>query len=410
MIFRLIAVATCSHFLWPASVLAADPSAPRQIIVNGGNLERKGSIVTVELKGLSVGNYDLTAGNHHAVLQVDESGGGVFIEHDLGMNESRTYEITPASLATAVDQVTAQVKGDVLSFIAADTGTPMLSYQMKAAPVPEGTPPIFSHGAHIHPVYSPAGRLVTGNHPPDHPHHRGIWMAWTKTHFEGRSPDFWNMGKDKSGKLTGEVRFGELQKQWSGPVQAGFISTHLHLDHTSGAEKKVLDEKWTLKTYPDQKTPEAVRRFDLTSVQKTVGTEPLMLPQYHYGGLGVRGNRAWDAENAVIMLTSEGDDRKTGDGKSARWVYIGGQVEGAQTGILILEHPQNFRFPQPLRLNPKNPQLSIAPSQQGDWAIKQGEEYISRYRFVILDGKPDKARFEGLWEDYANPIMASAVK
>ena len=47
-----------------------------------------------------------------------------------------------------------------------------------------------------------AGRVITGDYPPDHIHHHGVWFAWTKTEFEGRHPDFWNMGDG-----TGTVEF-----------------------------------------------------------------------------------------------------------------------------------------------------------------------------------------------------------
>jgi hypothetical protein len=82
---------------------------------------------------------------------------------------------------------------------------------------------------------------------------------------------------------------------------------------------------------------------------------------------------------------------------------MGGDVEGGPTGMAVLIHPTNFRFPQPLRLNPKNPQLCIAPSQGGDWEITPGKPYISRYRLVVADGKADAALLEKLWQDYANP-------
>ena len=72
-------------------------------------------------------------------------------------------------------------------------------------------------------------------------------------------------------------------------------------------------------------------------------------------------------------------------------------------GMAVLIHPGNFRAPQPLRLNPKNPQLCIAPSQDGDWEIRPGEPYVSRYRIVVADGKADPALIEKLWADYAEP-------
>jgi hypothetical protein len=292
-----------------------------------------------------------------------------------------------------------QVKAGDGFLVVAEGERPIVQYQAAAGPVPDGVAAQFRHGAHLHPVYTPAGRIVTGNHPPDHRWHRGVWFGWTDTDFEGRHPDFWNMGKEKDGKLTGEVRFTGQADQFAGPVRAGFRSTHRWIDHTSGAEKDVLKETWQVVVTP---LPKA-NVFDLTSTQTVSGNVPLKLPKYYYGGLGVRGNAAWDPAEKVAMLTSEGKDRKTGDNSKARWVQMSGEVDGQPVGIAVLIHPDNFRFPQPLRLNPKNPQLCVAPSQEGDWAIEPGKPYVSKYRFVVTDGPPDAAMLERAWNDYAHP-------
>ena len=68
---------------------------------------------------------------------------------------------------------------------------------------------------------------------------------------------------------------------------------------------------------------------------------------------------------------------------------------------MILIHPDNFRFPQPLRLNPKNPQLCVAPSQDGDWAIEPGKPYVSRYRILVVDGPADAKWINEQWDAYA---------
>lgn len=356
----------------------------------------------------------MTLKDSGTLVQVDLEGKGTFILPKLlGQGSSATFacmnqEVTAA--APGVEVVGAL--GDALKVSAktANTGSgykmlPVLTYQMQPGPVPEGTPPIFAHGAHLHPVYSPSGRLVTGNHPPDHPHQRGIWFAWTHTEFEGRTPDFWNMGKEKYGGVTGEVRFDKLNESWSGPVHGGFVSTHRWIDHTSGAEKDMLSEKWEVSVIP---TRDAFV-LDFVSTQTCTTNEPVKLPKYHYGGLGIRGNALWDPVEAVSMLTSNGDDRIKGDGSKAKWVWLGGEVEGQTTGITVLIHPQNFRFPQPLRLNPKNPQLCVAPSAEGDWAIEPGQPYVSRYRLLIRDGRPDVALLERLWADYAEPVEVTAA-
>jgi hypothetical protein len=298
--------------------------------------------------------------------------------------------------------------GSVLRFTT--EGQTILDYQMQPGEVPAGTAPIFKHGAHLHPVYSPSGKLVTGNHPEDHPHQRGIWIAWTKTEFGDSHPDFWNQGKtetkgkDKAaneGALLAEVRFDKLVKSWGGPEEGGFISEHRFIDLHDGTEKDVLRETWEVRVSRQTLGDREANVIDLTSTQTCAGDTPLRLPQYHYGGLGVRGNLAWNPVDAVTMLTSEGHDRAAGDATKAKWVHMGGQVDGAPTGMVVLIHPSNFRFPQPLRLNPKNPQLCVAPSQDGDWAIEPGKPYVSKYRILVVDGPADAAWSEAQWKAYA---------
>lgn len=302
--------------------------------------------------------------------------------------------------ATSAD-ITAEKSGTVVHF--AIEGETICDYQMEPGELPEGVDAVFAHGAHLHPVYSPSGKLVTGNHPEDHRWHRGVWMAWTKTEFGDSHPDFWNMGKVGE-KLAAEVRFVKLGKTWGGAEGAGFISEHVFLDHSHTPDEKVLNETWEVTV--SQKTLDGTLAniIDLTSTQTCAGEKPLKLPKYHYGGLGVRGNLAWNPIEAVTMLTSEGHDRKAGDSTKGKWVHIGGEVDGTPTGMAILMHPTNFRFPQPLRLNPKNPQLCIAPSQDGDWAIEPGKPYVSKYRILVFDGKPNAKWIEARWQSYAkNP-------
>jgi hypothetical protein len=106
----------------------------------------------------------------------------------------------------------------------------------------------------------------------------------------------------------------------------------------------------------------------------------------------------------MTFLTSEGKDRKTGNETRARWCWCGGPAEdGSTIGLTILDHPGNFRSPQPMRLNPTEPFFCYAPSQLGDWKIEKGTPYVARYRFIAADGPADVEEIERLWKDYAEP-------
>ena len=393
-------------------------AAADTITVHGGDSDRSDVIVSFaapkELRGTHLIRGD---DGSATALQVDEAGHAAFVLGKIGKGEIRHYTFAPSLPVFATTGVFVAKKGSRLEVrsvpIRSDGGVDnsqvIFDYQMEAGDVPDGVPPIFKHGAHLHPVYSPSGKMVTGNHPPDHRWHRGIWMAWTDTEFEGRHPDFWNQGKgdgnDKSGgKLLAEVRFDSLVKMWAGPVHGGFVSKHRFIDNGGDAAKDVLDETWSVTAYAITAGAKPISVFDLVSTQTCAGLSGLKLPKYHYGGLGIRGNALWDPVEKVTMLTSNGDDRKKGDSTKGKWVHLGGEVDGQATGIAVLIHPDNFRFPQPLRLNPKNPQICVAPSQDGDWSIEPGKPYVSKYRFIVCDGVADAAMLDAAWKNYAEPL------
>ena len=56
-----------------------------------------------------------------------------------------------------------------------------------------------------------------------------------------------------------------------------------------------------------------------------------------------------------------------------------------------------------MRLHPTEPFFNFAPQQAGDMAIKPGETFTARYRFVVHDGAPDRAELDRLWNDFATP-------
>jgi hypothetical protein len=87
-----------------------------------------------------------------------------------------------------------------------------------------------------------------------------------------------------------------------------------------------------------------------------------------------------------------------------------GWVDGKLSGIAVLSHPDNFRFPEPARLHPEKPYFCFAPPALGPFSIEPGKPYRSRYRFYIHSERPDPAAIDRVWADFAHPAQARVVK
>ncbi len=295
----------------------------------------------------------------------------------------------------AVTRRSGQVQVDV-------EGKPAFTYQMDKDALPRADiKPEYKRAGYLHPIHTSAGTIVSDDYPAQHVHHHGIWSPWTTTTFQGRAPDFWNMGKK-----TGTVEFVALDWTWSGPVHGGFVARHRFVDLSASSPVTALHETWEVTAYDVQAITGNPRLqvFDLVLTQVCATNDPLVLPLYHYGGLGFRGRGEWYGKDKANFLTSEGEtDRVKANAQKMRWVHLSGLVETGTAGLAVLGHPSNFRAPQPVRVHPSEPYVSFTPSQAGDWEIAPGSPYVARYRFVAADGPPDRRQLDALWNGYAVP-------
>jgi hypothetical protein len=374
--------------------------AEHKITVSAGDFDRRDCVVQFKLpEDTQPGGYALTDDSGQRTrLQVGPNGRATFILGELKAGQARTYRVEEGGDDGAKAAPVEMTRdGDRLTFSAG--GKEILQYQGAKTPLPAGYGSEYQRGGYIYPLYTPGGKLVADDYPPRHKHHHGIWSPWTKTEFEGRHPDFWNMG-DK----TGTVEFVGIDAAWSGAVVGGFAARHRMIDLSAKPEPKpAIDEAWNVRVYRPLNGSRPMYVFDWMSTQTCATDSPLVLPKYHYGGLGFRGSREWEDKSNCIFLTSEGKDRSNGNETTGKWCWIGGKVKGDMAGVAILCHPENFRFPQGMRLNPDEPFFSYCPSQGGEWKIEPGKPYVARYRFVVADGPADAKEIERMWTDYANP-------
>ncbi|MFC1806482.1 PmoA family protein, partial [Planctomycetota bacterium] len=270
-------------------------------------------------------------------------------------------------------------------------GKPVLRYNHKVVKRFPDKPDKMDRGCYFHPLWTPSGKVVTGDFPADHLHHRGLWFSWVVANQGQTKANFWEFWQGHGQTINKKLTAG------AGPAFARFVVQN---ECVSGG-KTLLKETLTCRVYP---RPTDVWLVDLDVKHEAVGGD-VVLGKKHYGGLGFRGLDAWDGKDAPIdVVTSEGDKGRAGNAKPARWVdYTGKLPNGEWGGMLLIEHPDNPRYPNRLRIHPTMPFLSTTLCAPGPYTIKQGEPLLLRYRLVLHDGRPDKALADRLAADFVTP-------
>ncbi|UCF36908.1 MAG: PmoA family protein [Acidobacteriota bacterium] len=389
---------------------APQPVADYILEVDSGRFDRVDAVVSVEFEGISgpVHLFEVTQGLRRPTpvqIEVGTPNRLYFVLTDETPRETvRRFELFVGGENS--DKSSSKLsmlneEGKYLELRLSDA--PVLRYNYGTVEPPDpSTPKIQARNAYIHPVWTPRGIVVTDDFNPDHLHQRGIWNAWVKTEFEGRHPDFWNLGDG-----TGTVRFEAFDAQEVGPVFSRLKIRHRHVDLSAPeGEKAVLSEIWTLRLYSVGGKFRGFYLMDLESVQTVVADSPLTLSEYHYGGMAFRGAREWTPDVAWF-LTSEGKERIEGDDSRADWIIIGGASEEAAQGTAILSDPENLRSPQPLRIHPEMPYTAFSPVRLGKIELEPGDRIESRYRYIFFDGKPGISEVSPYWSDFVEPPVVT---
>jgi len=323
-------------------------------------------------------------------------------------NEKRNFKLIPISENKDVNSSLSFTKNDKHLTIYKNN-TPVLQYNHALTPPPEGKSKLYTRSGYIHPIFTPDGFTLTTIHPEDHIHHMGLWNPWTKTEFEGRSLDFWNLNKGE-----GTIKFAEFVSHYSGPVFAGFQSLHKHIDLTAPTFKGsevVLNEVWDVRVY---KAGKSYTIIDFVSYLNCNTESSFTLKEYRYGGFGLRANQFWTNKNSKV-ITSAGKTREDADASKARWAIISGSTpKGANAGIIFMSHPANYQYPEPMRVWPPDANggrgdvfFNFSPTRHTDWVLQPGQVYALRYRMVVFDGEMETSQAEQFWQNFTNQLMVA---
>lgn len=369
------------------------------VVLDAGEVDRKNSPLIIPL------NKDLPAGSDYEL--VDEKSGKAFPAQVLASGDLLVF-IDEMPAGTTGDFGLRQAKGTVSNRVTVNQSEegveiavdekPVLFYQTATEMPEKGLPEYYKRSGMIHPLYSPEGQVLTDAFPVGHTHQHAIFNAWVNTQFKGEKVDFWNQHQE-----TGTVAHVDLMHVEEGVNAALFESL---LSHISLKHGEVLEEKWKVMVYPISD----YYLFDLMSEQTNTSSDTLFIQDYHYGGMGFRGSKEWNSVDSVHytntwnILTSEGYTGENANHTHASWVAAFGEVEGETAGATVFGYPDNFRYPQAIRVHPTMPYWVYAPMVDGAFTIAPGETFKSSFRYYVHQGEPDKKVIESISNDLLNPI------
>lgn len=272
---------------------------------------------------------------------------------------------------------------------------PVLQYHTVVVPPPTGVDPVYARSGFIHPLFSPSGKILTDPFPVGHVHQHAVFSAWARATFRHQTVDFWNQAS-KLGNV--EHRAVVARKK------NGFTT---HLQQVSTDQGPALDEIWKV-SVEESRNPFII---DLETEQSCATTDEVYLHPYRYGGLAFRGSKHWNSEDEdyfegpMKILTGQGiRDREEGNHTTPRWLAVYGPVDGQTVGVVYMDHPGNFRHPQPVRIHPTMPYFVFGPVARGSVIIRPGMAYYARYRIITFEGEPDAETIEGWYARWGAPI------
>lgn len=389
-----------------------------EFTVKAGDYDRNNTPVSASLEGTPLGLqtdqtlqlYEVVNGTEEAVpSQLDADGYEKtlrwILSGETAAGTDRDYILKREAENGSGDvEKAVHIEDDGKSLTVMSNEKKVLSYRYTTKSPPEGVSELYSRSGYIHPLWSPEGEVITRIQPSDHYHHYGIWNPWTRTDFEGREVDFWNLGDEE-----GTVRHKAMPQTTEGDIFGGFEAFLNHVDLTApNGEKVALNEKWEIKVWkadPDND----IWLIDFVSTLNPATESPLTIKAYRYQGFSLRATEKWSDETATL-LTSEGKDKSNGNASRARWTDINGVSQVGNSGILFMTHPGNQNFPEQLRIWPtganggeENVYFNFNPAQEQDWKLKPGNSYSLKYRMMVYDGKIDSTNAERYWQDFGNP-------
>jgi len=282
---------------------------------------------------------------------------------------------------------------DVPAWTVVQRTTGSLSIEQEGVPVALAFDHVRGRKPGLHPLTTPAGRVLTDRQPRDHVWHRGVWFAWTDVQADGTALKPYDLWTEPA---SGVVRDGGVCRAFAGPVVQGFTHRSLWCD---GRGEPAFAATWQTIA---QTVDAAWRWVDLTLTLEAVRDGVVL--NTAYGHLTARS--AGDLRDACVLDSAAGDEpirSNNRDDVPIEWVGYSGVKDGAPVTLLMLDHPANPGGPCwrdtfyehrdfPIEQGALFIAVALNPLRDRPMPLPRGEPLTWTYRLVTAD-RPLTAAF-----------------
>ena len=268
-----------------------------------------------------------------------------------------------------------------------DGGKVVLRYNFRTVPVPKGVKGKYAvaRSDYIHPLYGPAGEVLTKDYSPDHPHHRGLYWAWPEVYYKGKKHDLH--------ALQGVfARPEKILRAEGGPTGATIVAASKWL--WEGTEP-IVREVTTIRA---SRRADGGRTIDLTFAFTALvdGVAVARRGQSAYGGFNLRFSAR---KNQKILPHTD----PPAVSPRRAWAQLVGVPPGGKepVSVSILQHAANPHYPGDWVSYPNLSWLQPTfPAKGVKHPLSKAKPLVLRYRLWVQNGPADEKTLAKLWADF----------
>jgi hypothetical protein len=287
-------------------------------------------------------------------------------------------------------------------------GSPVLSY---VHGVDTSTPELaFATSKVFHHVYGPGTDFVITNGPDGmlYPHHRGIYVGWNKTTFDGVTQDFWHCHNGETQRHVGYV-------DQSADMNHAVMTANISWNDIAGAP--VIDELRTVSVsrlaWPRE--PGVVWQIDWTTTLSSERGEITLDGDRQHAGFQFRAHQAVAEANSATYVRPhdfieqpaafEVDDASDPNGHvNLGWLAMSYPLNEQQFNVEYFEDPN---CPKPSRYS-ERPYGRFGAFYQA--TITPDQPLTMHYRLIVSRGPtPERDAIQARYEQFVADLSSARV-